>query len=465
MESQKAYIIPINDIISCLTEVGIKVKAEDLVQPEEKKENIKRIFEQLAEICLGVNRDEMSQPTFAGLQAMNYPELHEDSIPQINCFRILQQLFQRYGIKDFCLNDITSPSPRRLRIQLSYAVNFLKYREERLEALAEYDNQRAALNTQLTKAQNQRGDVEKAVVLKQQKVDEQAETVSRMDTEARDMEAKISELNVQQAEIREVSSSMKSRNNELKDSLASKQLQLEELLAQKRVLQGQIVSSPEKLKKQLDNTSSSLQSQNTEIKSCERKLKELNAWNECVGNATYDVTLAKEAIDGLAGELAKNKQAGAAIATKDQTLGTHREVLKTLQQNSLQMSRKVARHEEKNTNLKQQAEARAQEATGTMDRLQADIIAATNVKSDVHKKGETLENEVQTMKKLVESERQVQEQEIGDIKESYQRMETVVVNHLKNLRQAVSVGNGQAVTAISNELENLPLPPAVTNYV
>ena len=114
MESQKAYIIPINDIISCLTEVGIKVKAEDLVQPEEKKENIKRIFEQLAEICLGVNRDEMSQPTFAGLQAMNYPELHEDSIPQINCFRILQQLFQRYGIKDFCLNDITASSSRML---------------------------------------------------------------------------------------------------------------------------------------------------------------------------------------------------------------------------------------------------------------------------------------------------------------------------------------------------------------
>jgi kinetochore protein Nuf2 len=297
------------------------------------------------------------------------------------------------------------------------------------------------------------------------KADEQAEAVARMDAEAKDFEARISELNVQQAEIREVSSSMKSRNNELKDSLASKQLRLEELLAQKRVLQGQIVSSPEKLKKQLDVTSSSLQTQHAEIKACERKLKELGAWNECVGNAIYDVQLAKESIDGLATELAKNKQASAAITTKEQTLGTHREVLKTLQQNSLQMSRKVARHEEKNAHLKQQAEARAQDATLAMDKLQTDIIAATNVKSDVRAKGEALDNEVLTMKKLVESERTVQEQEIGDIKESYQRMETVVVNHLRNLREAVNAGNGQALASISSELENLPLPPAVTNYV
>lgn len=479
MESQKAYIIPIAEILSCLNEVGIKVKAEDLVQPEEKKETVKRVFEQLAEKCLGISRDEMSQATFAGLQAMSYPELHEESIPQMNCFRILQQLFERYGIKDFSLNDITNPTPRRLRIQLSYAVNFLKYREERLAALAEYDNQRVTLNNQLSRAQSHREDMERTVAVKQQKMDEQAEVVSRMEAEAKEMESKISQLNVRQAEIREGSSVMKNHNNELKDRLASKKLQLEELLVLKKQLQGQIVSSPEKLKKQLDDTNASLRSQHTEIRACEKKHKELNAWIECVSNATHDLGLAKDAVDGLSVELSNNKVASNNIASKEQQLAANKDVLKALQQNTVQLSRKVARHEEKNNTLKQGAEARAIDATTTMDRLQRDIIAATNLKSDVRAKVEALDNEVQTMKKLVESERSVQEQEIEDIKESYHRMEAVVINHLKSLRSAVTTKGGADVSAsataaanstsnslVVDNMENLPPPPmpAATSF-
>lgn len=405
-----SYVIPIAEIISCLTEVGIRVKSEDLLQPEEKKENVKRIFEQLAEICLGIAKEEMSQATFTGLQAMSYPELHEESIPQMNCFRILQQLFERYGVKDFCLNDITCPSPRRLRIQLSHAVNFLKYREERLASLAEHDNQRVALNTQLLKAQSLYAEKEKSVAMALEKKEEQAEYVNKMEADCKEMEGNISELNIRQAEIREYSSELKAKNNERKDSVAAKKLQLEELQALKRQLQGQIVTSPEKLKKQLDDTNASLHSQNTEIKSCEKKLKELNAWNECISNAAHDIKLAKEAIDGFAVELGRSREAQATVGSKEQQILSHKDVLKVLQQNNQQLNRKALRQEEKNATTKQHADQRGLDATATMDKLQNDIIRATNLKNDVKMKVEAHESELATMKKLVESERNVQEQ-------------------------------------------------------
>lgn len=455
MDVQKAYTLGVPEIISCLNDVGIKIKTEDLIQTEERKENIKRIFEQLAEISLGIPRDEINQASLSGIQSMTYPELHDESLQQMNCFKILQQLFDRYGIKDFCLNDITNPTPKRLRIQLSYAVNFLKYREERLDSLSEHDKQRVILNNQLNKIQLNKEEIEKNVLLKQNKVDEQLETVNRIEIDIKDYENKISKLNIYQAEIRENSSQLKTKNNELKDIYTSKQLQLEELLNKKKILLGQIVSSPEKLKKQLDTTSNSLQLQYTEIKNCEKKLKEINSWNEYIVNAMNDVQLGKEAIDCLSNEMIKNKEVNNEIISKEQSLIIQKDILKTLQQNTLQLNRKIARHEEKNNHLKQQAELRAIEATATMDKLQSDIILSTNIKNDVHVKVEMLENEVYTMKKLVDSERIVQEQEINDIKESYQRMETVVINHLKNLRNAITIN--------TTNNENLPPVPLTTN--
>ena len=407
---QKAYILPVNEIILCLNEVGIKAKQEDLIQPEEKRDTIKRIFEQLAEVCFNINREEINQPTFSGLQAMSYPELHEESIPQMNSFRILQQLMDRFGIKDFCLNDILAPSPRRLRIQLSYAVNFLKYRESTLATLAEHDNQRASLNAQLSKIQTAKTEAERLLMIKQQKVEEQADDVHKMETEIKEYENKIGELNLKQAEIRELASELKIRNNELKDTLSSKTSKVEELRATLRQLQGQIVSSPEKLKKQLDDSNQSLSAQHNEIRACEKKLKELNAWNECVATATYDISLAKEAIDLYSNELNKHKTISSTLVTKEQKIALQKDVLKNLQQNTLQLNRKISRYEEKNNNLKVQAEARAMEATNVMNKLQEDIIHATNVKNDVRIKVDAMESEVFTMKKLMESEKSSQDQ-------------------------------------------------------
>ena len=70
------------------------------------------------ELCTGVTREEMSQPAFAGLSALNYPELHEDSIPELAFLRACCKMMAICGISDFGLKDITSPNSKRFRRQL-----------------------------------------------------------------------------------------------------------------------------------------------------------------------------------------------------------------------------------------------------------------------------------------------------------------------------------------------------------
>ena len=88
----------------------------------------------------GIPRDELNQPAFSGLSVLNYPELHEDSIPHLNNFRMCQRMMvsssafilqnishktmigrlqETCGITDYSINDLIAPNAKRLRRQLS----------------------------------------------------------------------------------------------------------------------------------------------------------------------------------------------------------------------------------------------------------------------------------------------------------------------------------------------------------
>jgi hypothetical protein len=48
-------------------------------------------------------REELNQPVFAAIDAFEYPELHDESVPCLNFFRHLGKLMAASGVKDFGL--------------------------------------------------------------------------------------------------------------------------------------------------------------------------------------------------------------------------------------------------------------------------------------------------------------------------------------------------------------------------
>ena len=46
-------------------------------------------------------REELTQPVFTAMDAFEYPELHDESVPSYNFFRQLAKLMQACGVKDF----------------------------------------------------------------------------------------------------------------------------------------------------------------------------------------------------------------------------------------------------------------------------------------------------------------------------------------------------------------------------
>ena len=113
-------------------------------------------------------REEMQQPVFAATDVLEYPELHDESIPFIAFMTSLARLFRASGIKDFTMQvsycrsmqplllwllffgqarqqlqsnketeevlaqDVCKPEAPRLRKQLSAIVNFARHREHKV---------------------------------------------------------------------------------------------------------------------------------------------------------------------------------------------------------------------------------------------------------------------------------------------------------------------------------------------
>jgi hypothetical protein len=62
----------------------------------------------------GIAREELSQPVFSGISVLNFPELHEESIPELAFMRACSKMMQ-VGLSVYAIM-CGSPAPRRLEL-------------------------------------------------------------------------------------------------------------------------------------------------------------------------------------------------------------------------------------------------------------------------------------------------------------------------------------------------------------
>jgi kinetochore protein Nuf2 len=69
------------EVLQCLNELGIQSTEDDLTNPTAVK--VQHIYASFNELLLHRKREDMAQPDFEGLQQLEFPELHEQSVPMI----------------------------------------------------------------------------------------------------------------------------------------------------------------------------------------------------------------------------------------------------------------------------------------------------------------------------------------------------------------------------------------------
>lgn len=137
MSSFSFPLLSEREICACLCELNLssldKTKVEGCISKPDA-ETVQIIYEHLLALLVGLDRSAISTPVFAAMEdaRMDFPELHDESIPAVNLFIQVSKLLRASGVRDFSMRDLTKPDPVRLRKFLSAVINFAKYREEKL---------------------------------------------------------------------------------------------------------------------------------------------------------------------------------------------------------------------------------------------------------------------------------------------------------------------------------------------
>ena len=74
-------ILKVDEIRDTMNELQINLTNDDLTQPAGWK--VKQIYEKLIELLLNQKKEEMAQPAFNHIDLLEFPELHEESVPMV----------------------------------------------------------------------------------------------------------------------------------------------------------------------------------------------------------------------------------------------------------------------------------------------------------------------------------------------------------------------------------------------
>lgn len=430
-------VLKVGAIVLCMHEIGINVTEEELLNPEKHADQCRHVFEQLAEVCTGITKEEIAQPAFLGLNALNYPELHEESVPRLNSYRACCKMMEICGIQDFSVKDFITPTAKRVRRQLSGIINFAKFRGEKHNLLMELSGTREDLLNTLNSLRFKNESLNSRLTLLREQTSEEAKIIEQIEDKCANIEQQISDLNQTQATIREESAELKATNNTLKDTIAASSLQLEESLATKKKLAGQIVNSPERFRKQIIDVGQSLQAEQKDAKAAERKVRELHVWLNNVEEAQIEVNGALEGIHELKGEVDRQKVMTGELDSQRQAASTQKAALSELDQNVQQLNRQTSRAEEKLQHLRRQATARSGDTQAAVDDIHRQLLEAENARTQIKSRVERAEGDAQRMERENEVETAAQEQERADMASCYHRLEKGVTTHLQELRRAI----------------------------
>lgn len=263
------------DIVLCLGPI-LKMVEADLQKPT--PERLRQLYSSLVDMLTGITKEELEQPDVHVSGEMDYPEMHNESIPELAFYRALHSLMRAVGVADFSIKyDLLNPKPRRTAQCLSAVINFLKYREVSLE---KYVTLRAQLDEFLERREQlldetQRLHARKQELLARRKKEEPI--VEQLRLETAELKAQVDAMNVQQAASIEESRETKAAIKLTKENIAA-QMQATSLGKQDLFkLKFRVVSSPDGVKRHIDDMSASVEDHRQEIADTEKRCRVLQS--------------------------------------------------------------------------------------------------------------------------------------------------------------------------------------------
>lgn len=233
---------------------------------------------------------------------------------------------------NFGLTDLGAPTKARFRRQLSAAINYLKYKEDRLALWNELHIQREELLVGLAEVNQEHYKWKDMILQAKAEAETRWDEAKQIDVDCTEMEGEIAQQNKLQRSLRGESEELKKQASILKDKIDTAALGLQEMEAEERHLLPKIVDSPDELKMKLAELNVELAQEQRRAKEAEEELKTMKFRMDNVSKAKNDVSAATKLAGELVEEEKKQQQISGEASGIQREIDTNEQEVKRLEQ-------------------------------------------------------------------------------------------------------------------------------------
>ncbi|KAI8494769.1 kinetochore-associated Ndc80 complex subunit nuf2 [Branchiostoma belcheri] len=306
---------------------------DHLKKPE--VDTIQSVYGIILQFSLSISQEQITQVQFEGTEELEHKDIHEEAIPQ-SC-----------GAQDFKIKDILDPKPKRTTKFLSAAINFLKFRDQRLQTYESIKEEKVAVQEEYARLQKSNDELRAKINQIRAARAEHEPQVREVQQEVDKLKAVIQEgqrhQETQSSAMAEIEKTIEGRSTKLarlKDDIKSTKEEGDKL-------RSKIVQSPERMKGEMGRMERSIKTLKVTKEQKGQRLVELHEQqhnNQAMGeNCQQGLKL----ISLIQAECDEQRKAnGALMKMRDQVVG-QKEVLRDVTTRESQLKRQLGSKQEK----------------------------------------------------------------------------------------------------------------------
>ncbi|OWZ59789.1 hypothetical protein LQV05_000648 [Cryptococcus neoformans] len=359
-------LLTAHDILECLAALDIPAQMEDLTKPT--AQSTQSIYGSLLEVLMGASINSIEGPKQALLGMMEYKEMYSDTLQFMMFFKHCRRLALLCGIPDFAISDLARPDANRLRKVLSGIMNFAKFRDERMQTQARFQEN-------LQKHQRKAVDLRR----KTQELEMQFQEITARNAAERPQSEQAQKRNeLLKGELLELNSQRLKEVQEYEELKKERQTLLEQVNHNNRIVtqleiqigsaKSRLVQSPDRIKRHISEMSFAIQSEKAKLASFQQKTRELTNRLEVIGALEVDLRGLIDLEHSIQDQRAKTEEAKRSKSALEARLeGRQIESqglaakLEQLQRQLQNASHKLARQEETRKGMRERGARRIDE--------------------------------------------------------------------------------------------------------
>ncbi|PSR77388.1 Nuf2 family-domain-containing protein [Coniella lustricola] len=444
-ETKAAMRLPDNEIVGCITDIGIPFTVADLQKPNPNQ--VQKIFEWFAELLLNATRETVAPAMRAAARdiAGDHGDLlfPPDTTDLMGFYVSLRRLLLRCGLEDedFSFADLYRPTHVRLVDIFSHLINFVRFRESQTSTVDEHFNKGEQVKARIETLYSENQELETRRDDMHANLETTQALVADKTKRNEALKKKLLELRRNQEHVAARLEEAKTRKGQLATQLEERTAQRVTVRQESNKLRPYVLQSAAALQANLSELSTSLANDKAHIDSLDRRARALQTSTDSFSMVSTDVASCIKLLDEIAGELQKEEEENSRKTKQKDALLERRTDVQDVERAESLLQRQLAKWMERTEKLREQANAKAQEAKRRMEELE---IVHQKLKQERTEKGNDVEKRrvriEQTEKKMQDLKENI-ENEVHNAHDEYLKMEAHIKLYITEMEQAIpSIG-------------------------